>query len=81
MEKLKVSRYHLKIRKCRPQGKNLRFVFISDQHNAVYGPENREMLELVRREHPDAVLIGEMLMRAPDRQEALKSLIREGTGR
>ena len=58
MGKLKVRRYDLKSRKCGPQGNNLRFVFISDLHNGVYGPDNRGLMELVRSQEPDAVLIG-----------------------
>ncbi len=58
MGKLKVRRYDLKSRKCGPQGNNLGFVFISDLHNGVYGPDNRGLMELVRSQEPDAVLIG-----------------------
>ena len=58
MKKLKISRYQLKIRKRGQQGTSFRFVFISDLHNVVFGPENSGLMELVRRERPDAVLIG-----------------------
>ena len=51
-------------------------VFVSE--SGIRGPEDMSALY---ENGTDAVLIGEMLMRAPDRQEALKSLIREGTGR
>ena len=51
-------------------------VFVSE--SGIRGPEDMSALY---DNGTDAVLIGEMLMRAPDRQEALKSLIREGTGR
>ena len=71
---MKVSRYDLKSRKCGPQGNHLRFVFISDLHNGVYGPDNRGLMELVRSQEPDAVLIGEALMRAPDRKAMLAKL-------
>lgn len=58
MKKIRVTKYELKSRKCRPQGNSLRFVFISDLHNAQYGEENCELLALVRKQRPDAVLIG-----------------------
>lgn len=58
MRKIKITKYHLKSPKCGGKGRNLRFVFISDLHNVTYGPENCELLELVRQQSPDAVLIG-----------------------
>lgn len=51
-------------------------VFVSE--SGIRRPEDMSALY---ENGTDAVLIGEMLMRAPDRQEALKSLIRKGTGR
>lgn len=58
MKKIKITRYELKSRKCRPQGSPLRFVFISDLHNAEYGEGNCGLIALVRKQKPDAVLIG-----------------------
>lgn len=58
MRKIKITKYHLKSPKCGWKERNLRFVFISDLHNVTYGPENCELLELVRQQKPDAVLIG-----------------------
>ena len=58
MRKIKITKYHLKSPKCGWKERNLRFVFISDLHNMTYGPENCELLELVRQQKPDAVLIG-----------------------
>lgn len=58
MKKIKITQYQLKSKKCRPQGNSLRFVFISDFHNAEYPDGNGGFLELVRKQKPDAVLIG-----------------------
>ena len=58
MRKIKITKYHLKSPKCGGKGRNLRFVFISDLHNVTFGSENCELLELVRQQSPDAVLIG-----------------------
>ena len=74
MRKIKITKYHLKSPKCGWKERNLRFVFISDLHNMTYGPENCELLELVRQQKPDAVLIGETLMRAKDKKAKLNEL-------
>lgn len=58
MRKIKITKYHLKSPKCGWKERNLRFVFISDLHNVTFGPENCELLELVRQQSPDAVLLG-----------------------
>ena len=51
-------------------------VFVSE--SGIRGPEDMKAL---RENGTDAVLIGEMLMRAPDRQAALKTLMQEVQGR
>lgn len=51
-------------------------VFVSE--SGIRGPED---LRVLRENGTDAVLIGEMLMRAPDRQAALWRLMQEDAGR
>ena len=51
-------------------------VFVSE--SGIRGPEDMKAL---CENGTDAVLIGEMLMRSPDRQAALKTLMQEVQGR
>lgn len=51
-------------------------VFVSE--SGIRGPEDMKALY---ENGTDAVLIGEMLMRSPDRQAALKTLMQEVQGR
>lgn len=41
-----------------PQADCLRFVFVSDLHNVLYGTENQYLLQEIEEQNPDAVLIG-----------------------
>lgn len=54
-----VSNYKYKNRKIK---KPFRAVVISDLHNKKYGPNNDRLVEAVRKEHPDIVLIAGDIM-------------------
>ena len=38
--------------------KVFKVIFLSDMHNKTYGPGNSRLLDAVRKEHPDLILIG-----------------------
>ena len=44
--------------------KEKKIIFLSDLHNRMYGEENERLLESIRNQHPDLILIGgDMLVR------------------
>lgn len=50
-----------KLNKCLPNGPqagSLRFVFVSDLHNVELGARNKNLLQAIRSQKPDAVLVG-----------------------
>lgn len=58
-KKFVTTTYQLK--KCLsngPQTGSLRFVFVSDLHNMELGAHNKNLLQAIRSQEPDAVLIG-----------------------
>lgn len=61
----------------------VRFVFLSDLHNASYGEKNRKLAENIMALHPDVVLIGGDLIVGKPKQpmDAALSLLRELSGR
>ena len=57
-----------KYRICSPRLNGIRetkkIIFLSDLHNRMYGEENERLLESIRNQHPDLILIGgDMLVR------------------
>ena len=57
-----------KYRICSPKLNGIRetkkIIFLSDLHNRMYGEENERLLESIRNQHPDLILIGgDMLVR------------------
>ena len=57
-----------KYRICSPKLNGIRetkkIVFLSDLHNRMYGKENERLLESIKNQHPDLILIGgDMLVR------------------
>ena len=57
-----------------PDGAAFRCVFLSDLHDNVYGPDNEPLVAAIRTFKPDAVLIGETLMRSANKKQALDEL-------
>lgn len=58
-----VTDYKIHSEKLRGFGKELKIVFLSDLHNKVYGNDNDVLLDAVRRQNPDLILItGDMLI-------------------
>lgn len=58
-KKLVTTTYQLE--KClpsEPQANCLRFVFVSDLHNVLFGPGNQNLLQEIEGQNPDAVLVG-----------------------
>lgn len=63
MSKFKEFHYHLNTEKLLKGSKDLTFVLMSDLHNHEYGPGNAMLLEAVKAQKPDAVLVaGDMLI-------------------
>lgn len=61
-----ITHYDVTSRKLRGAYEDIRIVFLSDLHNRVYGKHNRELLDAVRQERPDLILIGgDMLVGKP----------------
>ena len=54
----KVTRYTIRPKKLYGLARNLNLVFLSDLHNRSYGEENERLIEAIRREEPDLILIG-----------------------
>lgn len=59
----KVTRYQLRVPKFKALDSKKRVVLLADLHNKVYGTNNKELLDAVRREKPDMILVpGDMLV-------------------
>lgn len=59
----KVTRYQLSVPKFKALDSKKRVVLLADLHNKVYGSNNKELLDAVRREKPDMILVpGDMLV-------------------
>ena len=55
--------YKLMIKKL-PEGKCLKFALLADLHGVCYEKGNKSLLQAIRREKPDAVLLaGDMICR------------------
>ena len=65
-----------------PQAGCLRFVFVSDLHNVLLGMHNEELLAAIKRQKPDAVLIGgDMIVGKPGiSMEPAMEFIRNAAG-
>lgn len=58
-----VTDYDIDSEKLKGLEKELKIVFLSDLHNKVYGNNNESLIEAVRRQNPDLILItGDMLI-------------------
>lgn len=58
MKKFQTKIYALKSPKIKPQREPLRFLFVSDLHNSLFGPGNCRLLQEMERLAPEAVLVG-----------------------
>lgn len=59
----KVTHYQIHSKKLSHLQRERKVIVLSDLHNYCYGKENRKLLEAVRREKPDMILIaGDMLI-------------------
>lgn len=59
----RTTRYELCVPKLAALSKEKRIVLLADLHNKVYGEDNEDLLNGIRRENPDLILIpGDMLI-------------------
>lgn len=54
----KMTHYILETEKIKHGGKEIKIVFLSDLHNQVYGKKNDILLDSIKKEKPDLILIG-----------------------
>ena len=60
----RVTKYRICSQKLNGIKGKKKIVFLSDLHNRMYGEENERLLESIRNQHPDLILIGgDMLVR------------------
>lgn len=60
----RVTKYRICSQKLNGIKREKKFIFLSDLHNRMYGEENERLLESIRNQHPDLILIGgDMLVR------------------
>ncbi len=84
VKKLTVTHYELETEKL-SAGTRIRFAYLSDLHNAKFGPDNAELIEKVLSEKPDYVLFGgDMEVVKPHKKmdySGFETLLRGLTGR
>lgn len=60
----RVTKYRICSQKLNGIKGEKKIIFLSDLHNRMYGEENERLLESIRNQHPDLILIGgDMLVR------------------
>ena len=60
----RVTEYRICSQKLNGIKREKKIIFLSDLHNRMYGEENERLLESIRNQHPDLILIGgDMLVR------------------
>ena len=60
----RVTKYRICSQKLNGIKREKKIIFMSDLHNRMYGEENERLLESIRNQHPDLILIGgDMLVR------------------
>ena len=60
----RVTKYRICSQKLNGIKREKKIIFLSDLHNRRYGEENERLLESIRNQHPDLILIGgDMLVR------------------
>lgn len=64
LQDFRVTKYRICSQKLNGIKKEKKIIFLSDLHNRMYGEENERLLESIRNQHPDLILIGgDMLVR------------------
>lgn len=53
-----ITRYEVKSKKLSKEGKPKKIIFLSDFHNQSYGEKSIKLVDAIRKEHPDVILIG-----------------------
>lgn len=53
-----ITRYKVGSPKLSGLVRDVKILFLSDLHNRTYGPDNEKLIEAIRREAPDLILIG-----------------------
>lgn len=67
-----VTHYNIATPKLKRTAKEKKVLFLSDLHNREYGSHNDRLVEAVKREHPDLILVtGDMLVGKPGRSFAV----------
>ena len=60
----RMTKYRICSQKLNGIKREKKIIFLSDLHNRMYGEENERLLESIRNQHPDLILIGgDMLVR------------------
>ena len=54
----RVTKYRICSQKLNGIKREKKIIFLSDLHNRMYGEENERLLESIRNQHPDLILIG-----------------------
>lgn len=63
LHSFKITHYHIKSTKLNGLKKERKVVVLSDLHNHCYGKENKKLLDAIRKENPDMILIsGDMIV-------------------
>lgn len=62
MQEFQWKTYKLTSPKIRRESGCIRFCFLSDLHNSVFGPENQTLLDEIRARKPDGILVGGDMM-------------------
>lgn len=77
----RVTHYQIHSPKLNALKKERKIVFLSDLHNKCYGKENSKLLEAIRKENPECILIaGDMIVgRVGDSVESTKKFIEKLT--
>lgn len=73
LQKFKVVHYQIKSSKLHGI-KEQKIVFLSDLHNHVYGEKNEELLEAIRKEKPEYILVGGDMLVSNNRYSYLPAL-------
>lgn len=58
----RVTKYRICSQKLNGIKREKKIIFLSDLHNRMYGEENERLLESIRNQHPDLILIGGDMM-------------------
>ena len=54
----RITHYTIESQKFKGFSRDLNLIFLSDLHNRVYGEKNEPLLQAIRNEKPDLILIG-----------------------